>query len=31
VREAIERAGISEEQARGYADAVTSLHIFALK
>jgi SAM-dependent methyltransferase len=31
VREAIERAGISEEQARGYADAVTSLHIFASK
>ena len=31
VREAMERLGIAEEQARGYASAVTSLHIFALK
>ena len=31
VREAMERLGISEEQARGYADTVTSLHIFAVK
>jgi SAM-dependent methyltransferase len=31
VREAMERLDISEEQARGFADAVTSLHVFALK
>ncbi len=31
VREAMERLGIGEEEARGYADAVTSLHIFASK
>jgi hypothetical protein len=31
VREAMERLGISEEEERGYADAVTSLHIFASK
>jgi SAM-dependent methyltransferase len=31
VREAMERLGVSEEQARGYADAVKSLHIYALK
>ena len=31
VREAMERLDIDEEQARGYVDAVTSLHIFARK
>ncbi len=31
VREAMERLGLSEEEARGYADAVTSLHVFARK
>ena len=31
VRQAMERMGISEEEARGYADAVTSLHIYASK
>ncbi|MBW2268662.1 MAG: arsenite methyltransferase [Deltaproteobacteria bacterium] len=31
VRQAMERLGIDEEQARGFADAVTSLHIFAAK
>jgi arsenite methyltransferase len=31
VREAMDRLGISEKEARGFADAVTSLHIFALK
>jgi arsenite methyltransferase len=31
VREAMERLGISEEEAQGFADAVTSLHIFAVK
>ena len=31
IREAMGRLGITEEEARGYADAVTSLHIYALK
>ncbi len=31
VREAMDRLGISDEEARGYADAVTSLHVFAVK
>ncbi len=31
VQEAMERLGISEEEARGYADTVSSLHIFAVK
>jgi len=31
VQEAMERLGISEEAARGYADTVSSLHIFAVK
>jgi arsenite methyltransferase len=31
VRELRERLGISEDEARGYADAVTSLHLFARK
>ena len=31
VREAMDRLGISQEEARGYASAVTSLHIFARK
>lgn len=31
LREVIEQLGISEDEARGYADAVTSLHIFAVK
>jgi arsenite methyltransferase len=31
VKQAMERLGISADKARGYADAVTSLHIFAAK
>ncbi|MDJ0850662.1 MAG: arsenite methyltransferase [Myxococcota bacterium] len=31
VREAMERLAISEDEARGFANAVTSLHIFARK
>jgi ubiquinone/menaquinone biosynthesis C-methylase UbiE len=31
VRELIEKLGLTDEQARDYAGAVTSLHIFALK
>jgi SAM-dependent methyltransferase len=31
VRELIEKLGISDDEARGYADAVTSLHIYARK
>ncbi|MFQ5416642.1 MAG: arsenite methyltransferase [Myxococcota bacterium] len=31
VREAMERMGITEQQARGYAGAVKSLHIYAVK
>ena len=31
VKEAMKRLGIEEEQAVGYVEAVTSLHIFALK
>jgi len=31
IREVMERLEISEEEAKGYVEAVTSLHIFALK
>jgi arsenite methyltransferase len=31
MREAVQRLGISEEEARSYASAVTSLHVFARK
>ena len=31
VQEAMKRLGIDEEEARGYADSVTSLHIYAVK
>jgi SAM-dependent methyltransferase len=31
VQEVIERLGLSQEEARGYADAITSLHLFAVK
>ncbi len=31
VKQAMERLDISLEEAKGYASAVTSLHIFALK
>jgi arsenite methyltransferase len=31
VRETVQRLGISEEEARGYASAITSLHVFARK
>jgi SAM-dependent methyltransferase len=31
IAEAMQRLGITIEQAKGYADAVTSLHIFAVK